>query len=127
MISISITFIIVTIAAIIVITIVITIINITSPDRHYHHDHHHHSHRHHCRHHHCRNLQPHRHCHRHCFHYLLSLTILTSVPVYVQPWRKLRSSGRCMWSELLNSHTFLSFIGGPMLTDTHSLSITHRC
>ena len=37
-----------------------------------------------------------------------------------------RSLGWCQWSELLNSHITLSFIGGPTLIDTHSLSMTHR-
>ena len=51
----------------------------------------------------------------------------TSAPLYVQPCLGWSSSGWCHWSELLKSHINLSFIGGPTLMDTHSLSMTHRC
>jgi len=43
----------------------------------------------------------------------------------MKPSRGLRSSGCRMWSESLNWHKTLLFIGGPMLIDTQLFSMVH--
>ena len=56
------------------------------------------------------------------------LAFLTSVPLYVHPGWSFRSSGNCKWSASFSSQVTLSFsIDGPMLTDTHLLSMRQRC
>lgn len=56
------------------------------------------------------------------------LAFLTSVPLYVHPGWSFRSSGNCKWSASFSSQVTLLFsIDGPMLTDTHLLSMTQRC
>ena len=46
--------------------------------------------------------------------------------LYMKPSSGLRLSGCRMWSESLNWHKTLSFIGGPMLIDTQLFSTLQR-